>query len=86
MKEEDRQKDNFIYYLILIVIGIIVIYFIVGFIFVERGSLVEANERMQQTAGYFRGGSYSSGSLVMAIFVIPMIIGIIHCIRKIREK
>ncbi|MDR0442958.1 MAG: hypothetical protein LBH44_06090 [Treponema sp.] len=77
---EENKKDKFVYLLILIVLAIIVFYLIIGFIFVEKESL----EDMEETAGNFRGAPYSHGSFFMAIFIVPMIFVIIHCIRKIR--
>ena len=68
MSEETEKpsKDKFVYYLVLVAVGIISIIFAVGFMFVEPSSM----ENMAEVAGHYRTAPFSQGSILIISFVL----------------
>jgi len=83
---EENKKNKSIYYIILFAIGFICIYIIIGIIFVDQDELIKMSDSLQETAGRFRGITYTYETAIMIFLIIPIIILVIHCIKKIREK
>ena len=67
-------------------IVIIILYILLGILFVDKEELIRINESLQQPVGSIRGSIVTYGTSVIIFLIIPIIILVIYCIRKIKEK
>jgi len=83
---EKTKKNKLWYYLILILIIIIILSILLWILSIEKDELIKINESLLQSAGSVRGGTFTHGTAIIIYLIIPIIILVIYCIKKIKGK